>query len=149
MRLQPTQLVSTLQPLICFPSADPSIPLHPLSHAAVSLSPLSGPPLSALFYLLHPFMSLPLHLSAPSLCLPSPLTPFIFSCLPLICLPVHLPLAFHPFSSSLPYIFSLTLHSGPNLFPRPPPASSLPRVHSWKENWCCLKCEILISALAE
>lgn len=150
MRLRPTQLVLTLQPLICFPSADPFFPLQPLSHTAVSLGPLSGPPLSALFYLLRPFTSLPLHLSVPSLCRPPPLAPFIFSCLPLICLcPFIYPAPFIPFLLLSP-TFSLSHFTlAPICFPVLPQPPVSPCVHSWKENWCRLKCEILISALAE
>lgn len=135
-----------------FPSADPSLPLQPLSHTAVSLGRLCGPPLSALFYLLRPFTSLPLHLSAPSLCLPPPLTPFIFSCLPLICpRPFIYPSPFIPFLLLLlSRTFSLSPFTlAPIYFPvlLQPPVS--PCAHSWKENWCRLKCEILIPALAE
>lgn len=138
--LSPTQLVlltAASDPL--FPSADPSFSPFLLSALLPSVThscfcrPSLLPAAAALFLSPPPFTSLPLHLSAPSLCL----GPFISSCsLIRLC-----PLLIYAFCLFVPLLFlslpplhppTHTLSTlGPDFFLRPPvrfapPSSSSP-----------------------
>lgn len=125
MRLQPTRLVSTLQPLICSPLPTPPPPAS-VTHSCFPRPSLRPTTLCSALSLTPLYVTPSSSLCSISLSSASPYPFYIFLPPSDLSLSVHLPLAFHPFSSSLPYIFSLTLHTGPNLFPRPPSASSLP-----------------------